>query len=247
MRVSDRTGGGTALVTGGSRGIGRAVCIELAKHGRFIIVNYRSNREAAAETLRMIRNGGGDGEAVPFDVADAAACEQALDDIFTRYEPVEVLVNNAGIVADQLFVMMPEPDWNKVIDTTLKGFFNMTKPILKQMIPRKRGSVVSMASVSGLMGNRGQANYSAAKAGLIGASRAVASEVARLGIRVNVVAPGLIDTDMIEKAPLKEIKAMIPMARIGEPEEVARVVRFLCSDDASYITGQVISVNGGMV
>jgi len=247
MRVSDSNAKGTAIVTGGSRGIGRAVSIELARTGYFIVVNYLSNAEAADETLRLIREAGGDGEAVPFDVSDAAACEQALEDIFTRFEPVEVLVNNAGIVADQLFVMMPEPDWNKVIDTTLKGFFNMTKPVLKQMIPRKRGSVVSMASVSGLMGNRGQANYAAAKAGLIGASRAVASEVARLGIRVNVVAPGLIDTDMIEKAPLKEIKAMIPMARIGQPEEVAKVVRFLCSDDASYITGQVISVNGGMV
>ncbi len=245
--MNDQTGGKAAVVTGGSRGIGRAISVELAKSGYFIIVNYKSNAEAAEETLRLIRNAGGEGEALPFDVSDAESSENALEIIFDRFEPVEILVNNAGIVADQLFVMMPEADWHKVIDTTLKGFFNMTKPVLKQMIPRKRGSVVSIASVSGLMGNRGQANYAAAKAGLIGTSRAVASEVARLGIRVNVVAPGLIDTEMIEKAPLREIKAMIPMARIGKPEEVAKVVRFLCSEDASYITGQVISVNGGMV
>ena len=245
--MSDSHGGGTALVTGGSRGIGRAISVELAKSGYFVIVNYKSNAEAAEETLRLIRDAGGEGEALPFDVSDAESSENALEIIFDRFEPVEILVNNAGIVADQLFVMMPEPDWNRVIDTTLKGFFHMTKPVIRQMIPRKRGSVVSIASVSGLMGNRGQANYAAAKAGLIGTSRAVASEVARLGIRVNVVAPGLIDTEMIEKAPIKEIKAMIPMARIGKPEEVAKVVRFLCSEDASYVTGQVISVNGGMV
>ena len=237
----------TAIVTGGSRGIGRAVAVELARTGYHVVVNYRANDAAAAETLGMIREAGGRGETVAFDVADGAACAVALDDILSRFDTIDALVNNAGVVADQLFIMMPEADWDRVVDTTLKGFYNLTKPVLKAMIPRKRGSVVSMASVAGLVGNRGQANYSAAKAGLIGASRAVASEVARLGIRVNVVAPGLIDTEMIEKAPVKEIKQMIPMARIGKPEEVARVVRFLCSEDASYITGQVISVNGGMV
>jgi 3-oxoacyl-[acyl-carrier protein] reductase len=244
--VSEQPERKTAIVTGGSRGIGRAVAVELARAGHYVVVNYRGNDTAAAETLQLIREAGGDGETAAFDVSDPAACEAALDDIFSRIETIEVLVNNAGVVADQLFVMMPEADWDRVVDTSLKGFYNLTKPVLKAMIPRKRGSVVSMASVAGLMGNRGQANYSAAKAGLIGASRAVASEVARLGIRVNVVAPGLIDTEMIEKAPVKEIKQMIPMARIGKPEEVAKVVRFLCSEDASYITGQVISVNGGM-
>jgi 3-oxoacyl-[acyl-carrier protein] reductase len=236
----------TAIVTGGSRGIGRAISVELASAGCFVIVNYRFNAAAAGETLRLIREAGGDGEARGFDVSDAKATETALEDILSRFDAIDILINNAGITSDQLFILMSEPDWDAVINTTLKGFYNMTKPVLKHMIPKKRGSVISIASVAGLMGNRGQANYAAAKAGLIGASRSVASEVARLGIRVNVVAPGLIETEMIENAPVREIKSLIPMARIGKPEEIARVVRFLCSDDASYITGQVISVNGGM-
>ncbi len=157
-----------------------------------------------------------------------------------------MLVNNAGISSDGLFVMMSEEEWDSVISTTLKGFYNISKPVIAKMVTRKKGAVVSISSVAGMIGNRGQANYSAAKAGLIGASRSVACEVARLGIRVNVVAPGLIETQMIKTAPVDIIKALIPMARIGRPEEVAKVVRFLCSDDASYITGQVIAVNGGM-
>jgi 3-oxoacyl-[acyl-carrier protein] reductase len=247
MTVTNQEDKLTAIVTGGTRGIGRAISIELANAGYFVIMTYKSNADAAGETLQQIRNTGRDGEAIQFDVSDSVAAETALEDIISRFNRIDVLVNNAGIVLDQLFILMPETDWDAVINTTLKGFYNMTKPILKHMIPRKQGSVVSIASMAGLMGNRGQANYAAAKAGLIGASRSVASEVARLGIRVNVVAPGLIETDMIQNAPVREIKAMIPMARIGKPEEVARVVRFLCSDDASYITGQVISVNGGMV
>ena len=244
--MSDVNDKKVAIVTGGSRGIGRAISVELAKYGHFIIVNYKSNAQAADETLQLIRNKGGDGECVQFDVSKSLETLKAIEDITSRFEAIKVLVNNAGITADGLFILMPENDWDSVINTTLKGFYNVTKPILKKMVPRKCGSIVSIASVAGLMGNRGQANYSAAKAGLIGTSRSIASEVARLGIRVNVIAPGLIETEMIEKAPIKTIKAMIPMARIGKPEEIAKVVRFLCSDDASYITGQVISVNGGM-
>ncbi len=236
-----------AIVTGASRGIGRAIALELAHAGYYVVVNYKSNQAAADETLALIRNAGGDGECAAFDVADTAACAAALSVLLPRLATIDVLVNNAGVTADELFVMMPEADWDAVVDTTLKGFYNMTKPVLQKMIPQKRGAVISIASVAGLIGNRGQANYAAAKAGLIGASRSVAAEVARLGIRVNVVAPGLIETDMIRQAPVREIKAMIPMARIGRPEEVARVVRFLCAEDSSYITGQVISVNGGMV
>ncbi len=235
-----------ALVTGGGRGIGRAVCRELAKSGYTVLVNYRSNNQAADETVNLITEAGGTAEAFRFDVADHDETDTALKFIFSRNESIDVLVNNAGTFADGLFVMMPKEDWTKVIDTTLKGFYNVTKPVLQKMIPMKRGSVVSISSLSGLIGNRGQANYSAAKAGLIGASRSLSKEVARLGIRVNVVAPGLIDTEMIEGVQFGDIKKLIPMARIGKPDEVARVVRFLCSDDASYITGEVISVNGGM-
>jgi 3-oxoacyl-[acyl-carrier protein] reductase len=246
MILSDINDKKVAIVTGGSRGIGRAISVELAKFGYFLIVNYKSNTQAAAETLQMIRDKGGDGECVQFDVSNSIETLNAIEDIISRFKAVEVLVNNAGITADVLFVLMSERDWDSVVNTTLKGFYNVTKPILQHMIVRKCGSVVSIASVAGLVGNVGQANYSAAKAGLIGSSRSIASEVARLGIRVNVVAPGLIETEMIKEAPVKTIKEMIPMARIGKPEEVAKVVRFLCSDDASYITGQVISVNGGM-
>lgn len=236
----------TAIVTGGSRGIGRAVCVELARCGYFVIVNYRSGAPAAAETLALVEDQGGSGELMPFDVTDYDATQTAVGRIIADHGPIEILVNNAGNTADELFVMLSRRKWHSVIDTSLNGFFNVTRPVLENMVVRKRGAIVSMASVSALVGNRGQANYSAAKSGLIGASRAVASEVARLGVRINVVAPGLIDTDMIKDIPLKNIKSMIPMARIGRPEEVAKTVRFLCSDDASYITGQVISVNGGM-
>lgn len=235
-----------AIVTGGSKGIGRAIALELADAGYYTIINYKSDDKAAADTLKIIKNKGSDGEVVKFDVSDSEEAEKAINDITSRFSNIEVLVNNAGIAADGLFVFMPENDWDKVINTTLKGFYNVTKPVLMKMVPNKRGAIVSISSVAALVSNRGQANYSAAKAGLIGASRAISSEVARLGIRVNVVAPGLIETEMIKDVPLNNIKQMIPMARVGRPEEVAKVVRFLCSEDASYISGQVISVNGGM-
>lgn len=235
-----------AIVTGGSKGIGRAISVELARWGCHIVVNYKSDERGAAETLTMLKKEGGDGSIMQFDVANFAESHRAVNDIVANLKSIDILVNNAGITADGLFIMMPRRDWDAVIATSLNGFYNMTKPVIEKMVRQKRGTIVSIASVAGIIGNRGQANYSAAKAGLIGASRAVATEVARLGIRVNVVAPGLIQTDMIKDAPVENIKNLIPMARIGQPQEVARVVRFLCSDDASYITGQVISVNGGM-
>lgn len=235
----------TALITGGSRGIGRAISLELAKQGYHVAVNYKSGRKAAEETIKMIRQEGGEGRTVAFDVTDAEAVRKAVAEIADTAD-IEVLVNNAGITADGLFIMMSQKGWQSVIDTSLAGFYNVTKPVLRLMLKKKRGSIVSISSISGITGNRGQVNYSAAKAGIIGASKALATEVARLGIRVNVVAPGLIETEMTRDMPVDMIKQMIPMARIGQPEEVAKVVRFLCSDDAAYVTGEVISVDGGM-
>jgi len=235
-----------AIVTGASKGIGRAICVELARCGYRVVVNYHTDVQGAEETLNRVKTAGSDGEIAAFDVSDFEETRQAIEDILARYKRIDVLVNNAGIAADALFIMMPRRDWDRVIRTGLSGFYNVTKPVLEKMVVQKSGVVVSIASVSAFVGNRGQANYSAAKAGLVGASRAVAAEVARLGIRVNVVAPGIIETEMIKDVPLKNLKSLIPMARVGQPEEVARVVRFLCSEDASYITGQVVSVNGGM-
>ena len=236
----------TAIITGASRGIGRAIAIELAKSGYYIFINYKSNIQKAQETLDFIKQNNGDGEIIRFDVIDFQETVKALESIFARFNSIDILVNNAGIVLDGLFITMPENNWNSVIDTAIKGFYNVTKPILKKMIRKKSGSIVSISSVAALLGNRGQANYSAGKAALIAASKAVASEVARFGVRVNVVAPGLIETEMIKNAPIDTLIKAIPMERVGKPEEVAKVVKFLCSEDASYITGQVICVNGGM-
>ncbi len=236
----------TAIVTGASRGIGRATALELAKAGYFVIINFKSNEAAAQETLSLVKSAGGDGEIVRFDVADHTRTKEAVKLITERHKNIQVLINNAGITADGLFMLLGEDEWDSVIDTSLKGFYNITKPVLREMVRKKCGSIVSVSSLSALMPNRGQANYAAAKAGIIAASRSLASEVARFGIRVNVVAPGLIETDMIKEAPVAEIKKIIPMARLGKPEEVASVIRFLCSSDASYITGQVIGINGGI-
>ena len=235
-----------ALVTGGSKGIGRAICVELARENCYTVINYMADKKGAELTLCLVEEAGGRGEIRQFDVRDGRTTEQAVEEMAGRLGSIDILINNAGIVADGLFMMMTSEKWQSVIDTSLKGFYNMTRPVIEQMVRRRQGAIVSISSASSLMTNRGQANYSAAKAGLNAASRVVASEVARLGIRVNVVAPGLIETAMIEQAPKAQIKAMIPMARIGKPEEVARVVGFLCSNAASYVTGQIISVNGGM-
>ena len=237
-----------AIVTGASRGIGRATAVELAGCGYYVVINYNASEAAAAETLSLAQAAGGEGEICKFDVGSGEEVKQALAKIVETHKRIDVLVNNAGVTADGLFMMMGEDEWGKVINTTLNGFYNVTKPVLREMVRKKRGAIVSVSSVSAMHPNRGQANYAAAKAGLNAATSSVAKEVARFGIRVNAVAPGPVETDMLSAMPIPadQIKNIIPMARVGRPEEIARVIRFLCSEDASFITGQVVSVNGGM-
>ena len=238
-----------ALVTGGSRGLGRAVCLKLAGMGMPVVINYQRNAEAAEETKRLIEEAGGQAELLPFDVSKKEEVETALDQWEAAHPDdwFSVLVNNAGIRRDNVMFMMGDEDWHTVLDTTLNGFFYTTRRLLKHMMPRRRGGrIVNMASLSGLKGMAGQTNYSAAKAALIGATKALALEVAPRGVTVNAVAPGFIETDMTKGLPQAELEKMIPVGRFGRPEEVAAAVGFLVSDDAAYITGEVISVNGGL-
>ncbi len=234
-----------ALVTGGSRGIGAAVAVTLSARGFPVLLNYRGNHEAAAEVQKRIEESGGQVRLAPFDVADHQAVSGALEALLGELS-IGVVVNNAGIVRDKPFPLVREADWTDVTRTTLDGFYNVTRPLIMPMIKRKWGRIVNMASVSGLVGNRGQVNYSAAKAGLIGATRSLSRELAKRGITVNAVAPGLIETDMIRDAPVDEMTKQIPMRRLGRPEEVAALVAFLVSAEADYITGQVIGINGGL-
>ena len=239
-----------ALVTGGSRGIGRAVSVKLAQMGYRIIINYVNNTSAAEETLKLVREAGSDGEMLKFNVGDAAQVQEAISAWQNAHadddEYIEVVVNNAGIRRDNLMALMPEEDWLSVINTTLNGFYNVTAPLISMMQFHKFGRIINMASVSGIMGMQGQTNYSAAKGGLIAATKALAKEVARKNITVNAVAPGFIKTDMVDGLDEASLKKTIPANRFGLPEEVAALVGFLASPEAGYITGNVISINGGL-
>ena len=236
------------LITGGSRGIGRSVSIKLAAMGYTVLINYQSNDKEAANTLQLVREKGGDGELLKFDVTDPKAVSKALNNWSEQHpdEYIEVLINNAGIRKDNLMLWMTEAEWSGVLNTSLNGFFYVTQALLKNMLVKRFGRIVNIVSLSGIKGMPGQTNYSAAKGGVIAATKALAQEVAKKHVTVNAVAPGFIRTEMTEDINENEWKKQIPAGRFGEPEEVADLVSFLVSPNASYITGEVISINGGL-
>lgn len=238
-----------ALVTGGSRGIGRAICVQFAKDLDYkLLINYHSNIEAAEETLKEVEQNGGAGEIICFDVSNATAVNEALEKWHENHPDgcIEAIVNNAGINKDALFMWMKPEDWSNVINTSVNGFYNVTNALIQKMLLNKYGRIINIVSVSGLKGTPGQVNYSAAKAAVIGATKALAQEVAKRNITVNAVAPGFIKSDMTSDLDEKELKKMIPVNRFGETQEVAHLVSFLASPKASYITGEVININGGI-
>ncbi len=239
----------SVLVTGGSRGIGRAICKKLAEDTDYhIIINYKGNKQAAEETLTLVEQNGNTGELLQFDVSNFDEVKQTLDHWHVNNEKgiIEVIVNNAGITKDGLFMWMPKQDWDEVLNTSLGGFFNVTNYLMQKLLRNKYGRIINMVSVSGMKGTPGQTNYSAAKGAIVGATKALAQEVAKRKITVNAVAPGFINSDMTSDLDEKELKKMIPVNRFGNPEEVADLVSFLASQKSSYITGEVININGGI-
>lgn len=246
MHLDDKV----ALVTGASRGIGRAIAVRLAKDGAAVVVNYAGNEAAANETLRLIEEAGGKASLSKADVSSAEAVEQMVKSTIEKHGRIDILINNAGITKDGLLMRMKEADWDAVLNTNLKGVYHCTKAAARYMMKQKSGKIVNLTSVVGLTGNAGQANYAAAKAGVVGFTKSIAKELAPRGIQVNAVAPGFIETDMTAVLTEELKKAMaekIPLARLGAAEDVANAVAFLVSDDASYITGQTLNVDGGMV
>lgn len=237
-----------ALVTGGSRGIGRACCVKLAELGYSVLVNYKGNKAAADETVALVKEKGVDAEAINFNVADKANVDEVLGGWISNHEDaiVEVLINNAGVRHDTLMMSMTDDQWGSVLDTSLQGMYNVTKAVLNPMLMNRYGRIINMVSLSGLKGTPGQVNYSAAKAGMIGATKALAQEIAKRNVTVNAIAPGFVKTDMTEELNEKELTGMIPMKRFGEAQEIADLAGFLASDKSSYITGQVVSINGGL-
>jgi len=238
---------GRALITGASRGIGRAIVVKLARQGFDVVLNYRERHEEAEKTAAAIRDAGGQASLLPFDVSDREAAREAITADIASNGSYFGVVCNAGVHADSAFPGMSGEAWDRVLETNLGGFYNVVHPTVMPMVRAHQGGrIVTIASASGVMGNRGQVNYSASKAGLIGATRSLSLELAKRKITVNSVAPGLIETEMLEGLPREEISRLVPMQRLGRPEEVAGVVGFLFSSEADYITGQVISVNGGL-
>jgi 3-oxoacyl-[acyl-carrier protein] reductase len=238
-----------ALITGGSRGIGRAIALEFAGRGAAVVVNYNKSPESAEEVVSKIKAGGGKAAAAQADVSDIKQAEGLIKFTVETFGDLSILVNNAGITRDQLIMMMPEADWDAVINTNLKSTFNCSKAAVKHMMRKRVGRIINIASVAGQMGNPGQTNYSASKAGQIGFTKALAREVASRNITVNAIAPGFVDTEILEAMTPEILEAalkMVPLARKGKPEEVAYAAAFLASDQAAYITGQVLGVDGGM-
>lgn len=237
-----------ALVTGASRGIGKAICLRLADMGYNIIINYTSNDEEAKKTQELIKAKGVDAILMKFDVSSTAEADAYVEKWINenKEKTISVLVNNAGIKRDNLMVFINPEDWNRVLDITVDGFYNVTRHVVKSMLSKRKGRIVNIVSLSGLKGMPGQTNYSASKGAIIAATKSLAQEVGKRGITVNAVAPGFIKTDMTQDINEADYKAMVPMNRFGEPEEVAGVVAFLVGKDSSYVTGQVISVNGGL-
>ncbi len=241
--------GKVVFVTGGSRGIGRAIAVAFAKAGGTVAISYAGNEAAAQETLALIEAAGGKGKAHKFDVADTAACGAAIDAIVAEHGRIDVLVNNAGVAIDGLTVRVKDDDWDKTLDTNLKGAFALIRAVTRPMMKQRQGSIINLTSVVGEMGNGGQAAYAASKAGLIGLTKSIAKELASRNIRCNAVSPGFIDTDMTAKIPeASRAKMMeaIPLGKLGSADDVAHAVLFLASDYAAYVTGEVLKVNGGM-